>query len=345
MTSAAAEYPHYVGIETINTCNARCPFCPLFQGSAQMSRTTRPAHIMDAQLFERITSQISKWDKLPQTIFLNMNGEPLQDPEFLERCRVLRRCGLGPLIQLQTNAHFLGANEAEAILDADIGRLVIGFDGASRAIYEYHRARCSYDRVLDNIKAFVKLRRERCKSTKIAIQYVRTSRNAHEIAEAWRMFGGMLDAELDCLQDDVSKDWGDSPGEEGLYILAKRSFPVEHANCQLAIQQFIINSDGKVQACCWDYNLSVSEGGLGDATVQRLVDIWRSKKRREILGRINADHVGARPEKCRTCVYSGAPAELPQPEIDIPKHLVSSAPYGHTYRFAIKSPNSRATVS
>jgi hypothetical protein len=51
MTSAANDYPRYVGIETINTCNARCPFCPLFQGSAQMSRAARPARIMDAELF------------------------------------------------------------------------------------------------------------------------------------------------------------------------------------------------------------------------------------------------------------------------------------------------------
>src|SRR5262249_3277858 len=32
------EYPRFVAIETINTCNARCPFCPLFQGSSQISR-------------------------------------------------------------------------------------------------------------------------------------------------------------------------------------------------------------------------------------------------------------------------------------------------------------------
>src|SRR5260221_12104107 len=100
------------------------------------------------------------------------------------------------------------------------------------------------------------------------MQYVRTTRNTHEIADAWRMFGDMLDPELDCLQDDISKDWCDSPGEEGFYMLPKLSRPVEHASCQLAAQQLIINSDGKVQACCWDYNLSVLEVVLGDTMVQ-----------------------------------------------------------------------------
>ena len=338
MNSVETDFPRYVGIETINTCNARCPFCPLFQGSAKISRTSRPAHIMRSEVFADIIAQLSAWARPPASIFLNMNGEPLQDPDFIERCKVLRSYGLGSRIELQTNAQFLGLSEAEIILDAKIGRLVIGFDGASRSVYEYHRARCNYERVIGNIRSFVELRRARSKSTRISVQYVRTRRNVHEIADAWRMFNSMLDPGLDCFQDDVSKDWGDAPGEDQLYFIPKLSTPLERADCQLAAQQLIINSDGKVQACCWDYNLSVSEGGLGDATSQRLIDIWHSRKRREILARINADDFRTRPEKCRTCAYNGPTPDLPSVDGSIPpEYLLSSTRHGHIYRFASMS--------
>jgi sulfatase maturation enzyme AslB (radical SAM superfamily) len=115
------DYPREVAIETINTCNARCPFCPLFQGSSQISRALRPAYVMNDELFERIVLQFTKWDRLPDTIFLNLNGEPLQDPRFIEHCRVLQGYRLGPRVELQSNAYFLGPKEAEAILAAEIG--------------------------------------------------------------------------------------------------------------------------------------------------------------------------------------------------------------------------------
>ena len=57
--------PRYVAIETINTCNARCPFCPLFQGEAMMSREHRPAQIMKDELFDSIVSEIASWPEPP----------------------------------------------------------------------------------------------------------------------------------------------------------------------------------------------------------------------------------------------------------------------------------------
>src|SRR5262249_14215716 len=155
------------------------------------------------------------------------------------------------------------------------GRLVIGFDGASKGVYEEHRVRCSYERVLDNIRAFVMLRQAQKRTTRIAVQYVRTRRNVGELADAWRMFGNLLDPDLDCFNDNPAKDWGDAPGEEGLYILPKLPTPRRQAKCGLAARQLLLNSDGTAQACPWDYNLSVSDGGLGDASYQTLDEIWR----------------------------------------------------------------------
>lgn len=78
MASVGLSFPRYVDIETTHVARS----APLFQGSAQMSRDARPAKIMTQELFDAIVSQIAGWKTPPDSIFLNMNGEPLQDPNF-----------------------------------------------------------------------------------------------------------------------------------------------------------------------------------------------------------------------------------------------------------------------
>jgi radical SAM protein with 4Fe4S-binding SPASM domain len=328
---ASSAYPKYVGIETINTCNARCPFCPLFQGEAMLSRQTRPAKFMDDALFDAIVGEVAKWSEV-SSIFLNMNGEPLQDPNFMNRCAGLKRHGLGPKIELQTNAHFMTDNIARAILDSKIGRIVIGFDGATKETYEAHRVRCNFERTLGNIREFVRLRRELAAQTKIAVQFVRTGENQAEVADAWEMFSEILDPAIDVFQDDIAKDWGDIKGSDNYYFMNKRKQPSSEAGCQLFEDQLIINSDGKVQACCWDYNLSVSDGGLGDATVERLSDIWQSKKRDSIRAKINSPDPKKRPEKCQLCIFNGPLTDWPPTDARVPsEYVVNQSPFGLTY--------------
>ena len=98
-----------------------------------------------------------------------MDGEPSQDPNFLERMTVVARHGLGSATKIQTNGQFLSERNAEAILAVGVSRVTIDFDGASKPIYEQHRVRCDYDRVFDNIKRFAARRRELGAKTVISI--------------------------------------------------------------------------------------------------------------------------------------------------------------------------------
>jgi hypothetical protein len=57
--------PKHVNIETVNFCNARCPFCPLFQGVNQLDRTLRPAEVMSPDLYLTIVQEIAGWAEKP----------------------------------------------------------------------------------------------------------------------------------------------------------------------------------------------------------------------------------------------------------------------------------------
>lgn len=150
--------PKTVGLELTNYCDAKCIFCPLFQGNDRMDRRVRPKADMPLNLFQKLIKEISTWQHKPQTIFLNMDGEPLLDKLFKQRLSILSQAGLSRSVSVQTNGQFLSIEIAEAIVKNGIGSLVISFDGASKEVYEAHRVGCDYKIVLNNISSFVRVR-------------------------------------------------------------------------------------------------------------------------------------------------------------------------------------------
>jgi hypothetical protein len=326
-------YPAIVGLETMNACNARCPFCPLFRGNAPMSRQLRPPTIMSDAHFERCVQEIASWPRMPNAIFLNMNGEPLQDPKIANRLATIRHAGLGPLVCIQTNGQFLDDGKSLAILDADIREIAIGFDGATKATYEAHRVRCDYERVLGNIRRFARLRDQRAAGTRITIKFVRTRKNDHEIAAAYRLFAGFLSADLDKFEDTLSVDWGDAGDSDPLFYVGKITKGTAAQGCSIFNDQMIVLADGLLAACCWDYNLSVSAGGFGDVFASGLLDTWRNPRRVDLLHKLFSGALDGLPAKCRDCPSLLGSSYAANDAPAFSDERVSKATYGFTYRF------------
>jgi radical SAM protein with 4Fe4S-binding SPASM domain len=325
-------YPEAVGIETINTCNARCPFCPLFQGVAVMDRMTRPATVMDQSLFIACANEISRWESKPATIYLNMNGEPLSDPLFRRRLSVLRELRLGQIVDLQTNGQYLGEEMANAILEAGVRRITLGFDGATPDIYAKHRVRCDFDRVLANAKRFAVMRDARNYATRIAVQFVRTRMNEHQVLDAYAIFNSFLRPDFDVFQDTLAKDWGDTQSRDDIFYFPKKVSD-RPRGCGVFENQMIVLADGVISACCWDYNLTVSEGGFGNAR-DGLLAVWNGPKRVELAQRMRSPRLDDKPDKCRSCLYLFGGEQI---RPDLAKMLGDLSPAGFTYHFARSS--------
>ena len=328
----ASLYPIEIYLETINTCNARCPFCPLFQGDSKLDRMLRPATIMTWQVFEKCAREIASWPRLPATIYPHANGEPLQDPQFARRLELLANLGLGRLLNLHTNAQFLSEAMARAILTAGVRTISVAFDGATKEVYEAHRVRCDYQRVLKNIERFVRIRNEMSERTQLVIVYVRTRDNEHEVAAAYEMFSRILDPELDEFHDKLSSDWADET-QEGDYFRLPKAKGKKVEGCSALENQLVISADGTLAACCIDYNLSISEGGFGNAGQDSLIELWRGQKRAGLRDRLISGFDEALPRKCRDC-----PSLLIEPKLDaslakIDKEAVTAGSYALVYRF------------
>jgi MoaA/NifB/PqqE/SkfB family radical SAM enzyme len=326
------QYPGTILLDTSNFCNARCPFCPLFVGEWQMDRSTRPAGVMPQELFDRIVREIGEWQPRP-TLIISANAEILQDPMLHERLASLCDHGLASSTVLLTNAHLLGEHAAAAVLGAGIRQMIIGFDGASREVYEAHRVRCNYDRVLGNIRRFVALRDRHINKTAIELKFVRTRKNEHEVTAAYDLFGGILDHQIDRFHDALAVDWSDGMGQTPDYYFVETARGRRLSRCEYLETGMQIHSDGRVAACCWDYNLSISSGGLGDLNTSSLMDVWTGANRSLLRGKL--EHDEDTPDKCKTCIILHEAVPPGDAVMKIPaEHLDARGPTSFIYRFA-----------
>jgi hypothetical protein len=311
---ATSAFPFTVSLETVNYCNSACIFCPLFTGNDRIDRKLRPAMTMDQDLFRKLIEEIAIWDVKP-SIFLNMDGEPLLDKHFKERLRVLQKADLSQYVNLQTNAEYLTPETSAAILKAGLSSITIGFDGASKEVYESHRVGCHYDIVLGNIIQFVRIRASLRKSTALAIKFVRTKQNAHEVADAYKLFAGILNPWIDLFYDTISENWG-NPALENI-VFAETKTDMLPKYCGYPDNNLVILADGSVSACCFDYNLSIVGGPIGSVRRQRILDVWRGTSFENLRRSLRRPGRDGKPAKCLACglsffrpahFYAGGPA-------------------------------------
>jgi radical SAM protein with 4Fe4S-binding SPASM domain len=283
---------------------------------------------MDDAVFENCVRQTAAWEKRPKLV-LNMHGEPLLDKNLVSKLGILKKYGMAENTSIQTNAAFLSGDIARALIDIGIGQVAIGFDGATSPVYEVHRKGCNFNTVLDNIKHFAGERDRSSSKTRIVIQYVHTPQNDHEVLPSYEMFNGFLNRELDCLRDVASHSWASESLNHPVVFKTpeKDIIPCEQVRVLIAIL-----ADGRVAACCWDYNLKCKPGPLGNVNEQDLVSIWNGEPFEKLREALNGESTENMSENCRNCnMISNREFKL-KPALDDPDR-VREIDGGYIYSF------------
>ncbi|MFA5260451.1 MAG: radical SAM protein [Candidatus Omnitrophota bacterium] len=270
------KFPSVIGIETTAFCNAVCLFCPLHGKDGDLRR---PKGVMTKDLFEKIVAELFAHRDEVDTIFLNVCGEPFLDPHFSFRLETLHKYKLASKLDIQTNGQFLQESFCRDIINNSVKRITLGFDGASKEIYEEHRKNCNYEKVLSNIDTFIKMRAERNSKIQLIIKYVLTNKNSAEVEQAYQMWAKILNPWLDRFVICPSENWSNSRLNTDTQIKKKTVNKVlSYKFCSQLVRSISIFHDGKVPACCWDYNLIIAKGGMGDVNTNTMEEIWENEK-------------------------------------------------------------------
>lgn len=136
-----------------NKCNLRCIMCGFSDPRARKIRK----YDLPFWLFEKIAREV-----FPSAKYLALSclTEPLMTMDFHQRLDLLKTYTV-PFTEIVTNGTLLTESIMIKMVDARVSRVAISLDGATPAIYESIRVGAKFDRVINNIKMFNAIKKEK----------------------------------------------------------------------------------------------------------------------------------------------------------------------------------------
>jgi MoaA/NifB/PqqE/SkfB family radical SAM enzyme len=160
--------PLYVAWQVTNECNLACLHCIEESGPGKAFAD----ELNDDELFG-VLRQIVDHD-VPYLSF--SGGEPMVHPRFFDMVEYV--CSRGTQLKIETNGHYLSAENCARLKNLGVKAVQVSLDGASRETFNRMRVRGDFDRAIDGIRNLGNA------GVPIEINYSPTSFNAHEIGLA-----------------------------------------------------------------------------------------------------------------------------------------------------------------
>jgi len=263
------EYPRYIDIEVTNNCNFKCLMCPTGNASS-----TRPRGYMEDSTFERILEQVTL-HKTPVRII--GWGEPTLHKKLVEYCRRMHENGV--LVHMNTNGRLLTPEMMDKLLDIPIDSVKFSFQGIDVRSYKEMRSIDYFDQLLGKVKLLYDKRGDR----ELPFIHVSTTvtYETKEQIKAFQEFtktcvdlvtvGKTVFERIDLDKVNISK------GKKDLLatLMEQQSLIKVHPECPEVYDKLSVNWDGKITACCADYDDVML---IGDINKETLLDAWNSKR-------------------------------------------------------------------
>ena len=249
--------PSVILIENTNCCNAQCVMCP-------RETLTRKRGFMEFGLFEKIIREVSSASRTP-VVHLHGFGEPLLDESLPERIMLAKTCGIKHTY-LVTNASLLSSETSRKIISAGLDTMKISFYGTDEESYHATMRGLDFKVALQNIREFVRIRKELKKRTpKLILQYLPQKANEAKMEEFQSLWRSVLDKRAgDCLNRSSLHNYG---GGRTYNRVGERIVSV----CFYPWTALSVLCDGRAVTCCMDYN---GVQGVGDLNFQSVTEIW-----------------------------------------------------------------------
>jgi len=281
-------------IEPTNSCNLRCPLCPV-------SSAKRARGFLSFENFKKIL------DGAPNLKAINFGwaGEPLLNKDVLQMVKLAGDRGIHTV--LSTNTVLLG-QKIDEVLDSGLDNLIVCLDGASKETHERYRVGSDFYAVKKNIADFCAAKRKRgLKKPFISLQCLLTKQNKHEIPQIIELARSLGAQELAfktlSLGSSVSVAEKIKRAEEFLPSndISRYDFkdgePVLKSQPKLCswLRQTVVLWNGDVVPCCYDVEGSLVIGNVFEDG--GLKKVWQSEKYKKYRQKIIRKEFAL----CRNC--------------------------------------------
>jgi radical SAM protein with 4Fe4S-binding SPASM domain len=278
--------PIRLWIEPTPFCNLKCPMCP--QSDPKISEVVKGKTYMDLDLYRRIIDEAAGH---VYDINLAHRGESTFHKALPEMIRYASSKGIKT--RLHTNATILSEKMSRELLNSGLDLLSFSFDGFEKEPYEKIRIGSKFEKTLENILQFLRLKKEAgSKKPFTVFQVIDLDGNTHGKEEFIRRFAELP---LDQLYIKKPHNWGGIIN--GNPTIDRYCHRESYSHCSFLWYSLTILWDGHVTPCPQDF---FQEYVLGDLRTQTIREVWDGKPLvglRDSLARREWEKI--RP--CNTC--------------------------------------------
>ena len=251
------DYPPYLLIEPVSTCNLRCPFC--FQ--TDKTFTKKPfMGTMKLDLFKNIIDQANELGV--EAITIASRGEPTLHKDLGEMLKYAKSKENIFEIKLNTNATKLTEGLCNQIFESEVNQLVISADHYEKKTFEELRKNSNFETIVKNVKLLFETRKKfKNPLTEIRVSGIDfyKSTNKNIFRDFWIK-----------ISDEVTI--GDALERWDTYN--NKPHPEINDPCENLWDRMYIWFDGKVNPCDADYKSYLSYGNVNEFSIKKL---WNSK--------------------------------------------------------------------
>lgn len=276
--------PFNLVIETSNFCNARCLMCPY-------PIMKREKKIMDREIFEKIISRTKKEPLPPNKVFFSGMGEPLIDPQIVERIGAFKK--LGCFVKIYTNASLLTPKISQQLVDLDLDEMNISFNGVTPEQYQKVMG-LNFAKTVKNINELLKIKKRANSQLPIVrISSIITKENERDIQKHIQNWLGKVDS----VTVSLPHEWGGAVKVDAQRQFQKtqRTYP-----CRSLWHTFNIDSSGNFVICCRDFE---SQYILGNVHSYSFADIQKSPALKDFQQAHLKFSQNQLPKICQNCNF------------------------------------------
>ncbi|WP_295102781.1 radical SAM protein [uncultured Candidatus Kuenenia sp.] len=254
-------FPRYYEIETVNACNATCKMCTVNKWQ------TNGNPFMSDMVFRKMADELIDNRDIVRTVNLSRDGEPLLDRKLEERITYLKEGGINH-ITFSTNASLLTKKRALSLMKSGLDEIMFSIDGLKKETFEKIRTGLNFEKIMNNVSQFIKLRDSTVPSVKIRVRMVIQQDNLAEIEE-WGKYWRSILQKQDSVHAKNIHSWANKLGN---YVAVKEMSKL-YTPCTSPFSTMIIRYNGDVTICPLDYDFKYVNGNIGECSIK---DIWQS---------------------------------------------------------------------